>query len=89
MVGSRVCADEPQQVAQPAIDRVAGGKAAKRAQAGLAADVERIKQEYLARMQRGKQKDAQKKERAKRKLQEIKEREKQEEEGTLIPPPSP
>lgn len=55
----------------------------KKVQAGLAADVERIKQDYIARMGREKQKEIRKKERAKRKLQEIKEIEKQEEEGIV------
>jgi hypothetical protein len=71
------------QIAQPAIDRVAGSKPVKKVHASLAADVERIKQEYLARRNREKQQDALKKERAKAKMQEIKEREKQEDEGTL------
>jgi len=70
------------QVAQPAIDRV-GGKGARKKVGGIAADVERIKQEYLARVQRDKQKLVQKKEQAQRKLEEIKEREKQEEEGKI------
>jgi len=71
------------EVVQPAIDR-AGGKQVKKVQAGLAADVERIKQDYIARMGREKQKEIRKKERAKRKLQEIKEIEKQEEEERKI-----
>lgn len=70
------------QIAQPAIERV-GGKATKKGLAGIAADVERIKQEYLSRVRRDKNREAQKKERAKRKLEEIKEREKLEEEGNL------